>query len=285
MTDPTLPTVLIAGCGDLGIETGRRFAALGHRVVGLRRDASKIPAPLHGVSIDLRREIPEVTPDVGIVVVAVAAGERSAEAYRATYLDGLRNVLDGVERAGVSPRILLVSSTAVYDVDDGSVVDESTPATSAAPTATVLRETEELLAERAPGGVILRLGGIYGPGRDRTFTQVREGRARIPAVPRHLNHLHRDDAAEAIVHLTTRVEDPAPLYLGVDDDPADVGETLAFIARELDLPEPFRESAAEGGRAGGPGDKRCSNALLRSTGFMFAYPSYREGYPPLLRGE
>ncbi len=118
--------IVIAGCGDLGIETGLRFAAAGHRVVGLRRRAELVPAPLTGQGVDLRRSVPEIPRDTGVVVVAVAAGNRDVDEYRATYVDGLRNVLDGIDASGAAPRVIVVSSTAVYDVDDGSTVTEDT---------------------------------------------------------------------------------------------------------------------------------------------------------------
>ena len=272
-------TVLIAGCGDLGIEAGRRFIALGHRVIGVRRTISALPDEFDRQSVDLRTSRPDVPRDTDIVVVCLTAGERSAEAYRATYLEGLRHVLDAVDDSDASPRVLLVSSTAVYDVDDGSWVDERTPATSTAPTAAVLIETEQLLAERSPGSIALRLGGIYGPGRELLIGQVREGRAGYSARPLHTNRIHRDDAAAAIVHLTTAVADPAPVYLGIDDDPAPFDEVIRFLAAELDVAPPA--AGAETTRAAG-GDKRCSNALLRGTGFEFTYPDYRAGYRALI---
>jgi len=275
-------TVLIAGCGDLGTEAGLRFAALGHRVVGLRRSAYLLPDAIEGQSLDLRTTIPTVPIDTDIVVIALTAGERTAEAYRATYLDGLSHVLDGIDAAGASPRrVLLVSSTAVYDVTDGSQVDESTPATAGSPTAAVLCEAEALLRRRVPSAVILRLGGIYGPGRERLINQVRDGSASVPPTSLFTNRIHRDDAAAALVHLATRAREPAPVYLGVDNEPAQLGDVLAFLAAEMDAAPPT--TGEHTGREGG-GDKRCSNELLRASGFIFTYPSYREGYRALLAG-
>jgi hypothetical protein len=86
--------------------------------------------------------------------------------------------------------------------------------------------------------------------------------------------------------------DPDPVYLGVDDHPAELGEVQRFLASELGLPQP--PSAVEGDSGGGGvsasgpargGNKRCSNKLLRSTGFGFAYPTFREGYRAILAGE
>jgi nucleoside-diphosphate-sugar epimerase len=273
-------TVVIAGCGDLGSRVGLLFAASGHRVIGIRRSAGSVPAPIEGISLDLRTERPSIPADTEYVVVAVAAGSRTAEAYRATYLDGLANVLAAIDASEADPRVLLVSSTAVYDVTDGSIVDESTPADADTPTAAVLRETERLLHDRSPGAIVLRLGGIYGPGRERLINQVREGTAVVSTIQEspHTNRIHSDDAAAAIMHLL-KIVAPATLYLGVDDEPARLSEVTRFIAAELGVA--VAEGEVGSSREGG-GDKRCSNALLRSTGLEFRYPTYREGYRALL---
>jgi nucleoside-diphosphate-sugar epimerase len=235
-----------------------------------------------------------------MVVVALAAGRPNPDTYRATYIDGLRNLLDALDevdardevdaldKAPETPRrFLMVSSTAVYDVSDGSWVDEQTPANAGAEsgagsgTDAILREAEDLLYSRVPNAVVFRLSGIYGPGRERLITQVREGRATVPRVPRHTNRIHRDDAAGAIVHLMLREESPAPLYLGVDDDPVTSAEVLNFLAEELGLPAPVEadDTSMRGG------DKLLSNRLLRSTGFSFSFPTYREGYRAILAGQ
>jgi nucleoside-diphosphate-sugar epimerase len=279
-------TVLIAGCGDLGTEVGLRFVALGATVVGLRRSAHKLPRELHGQSVDLSVEHPTIPADTDAVIVALTAGSPAAglsteEAYRAAYVDGLRNLLDALDASGATPRrVLMVSSTAVYSVSDGSWVDESTPAEPTAATAQILLEAEQLLYKRIPSAVVFRLGGIYGPGRERLITQVREGRATVSARSAHTNRIHRDDAAAAIVHLMVRDETPAPLYIGVDNLPVPGAEVLGFLADELHAPAPqLVESTSERG-----GDKRCSNALLRATGFEFRYPDYRSGYRAVLAG-
>ena len=79
------------------------------------------------------------------------------------------------------------------------------------------------------------------------------------------------------------------MYLGVDNDPAELGEVLRFLAAELGLPQPPSGAAGrEPGRVDREtsrgGNKRCSNALLRSTGVEFRYPSFREGYRDILAG-
>ncbi|MCU1532373.1 MAG: NAD(P)-dependent oxidoreductase [Arthrobacter sp.] len=303
-------TVLLAGCGDLGTEAGLRFAAAGHRVVGWRRSPENLPAAIEGAAVDLSSgELPPIPADTTAVVVAISADSPTEEAYSAAYVNGLANVLDAVEatgrRAGLAPRtVLFVSSTAVYGDSGGDRIDENTTPAPAGFSGRIIREAEELLYSRLRGSevtpVVLRLGGIYGPGRTRLIDQVRGGTAVIPAEPRFTNRIHRDDAAAAIVHLCTMDGTPGPLYLGVDNEPAELGDVLAFLAAELGLPQPPSDAAplafGAGGtrargaasRAGGEpsrgGNKRCSNALLRSTGFELQYPTFREGYRAVLAG-
>lgn len=279
-------TILLAGCGDLGTEAGLRFHALGHRVVGWRRSPAKLPAAIEGVAADLGAPgLPRVPADTTAVVIAVAADSPTEEAYRAAYVDGLTHVLDALERDGVRPqRVLFVSSTAVYGDAGGGWVDENTPPRPGGFSGRVLLEAEQLLQAAFSGtattATSLRLGGIYGPGRTRLIDQVRGGTAVVPEDARYTNRIHRDDAAAAIVHLATMPPEPAPVYVGVDNDPADLGTVLRFLAAELGLAEP---PVGDAGPARG-GNKRCRNDLLRSTGFEFAFPSFREGYRDILAG-
>ncbi|MCC9205226.1 NAD-dependent epimerase/dehydratase family protein [Arthrobacter sp. zg-Y769] len=275
-------TVLIAGCGDLGTEAGLRFAAAGFSVLGWRRSPQKLPQEITGQSVDLTAgDLPRIPADTDVVVIAVAADSRTEEAYRAAYVTGTANVLDALERDGVQPRrILFVSSTAVYGDADGGEVDEETPAEPASATGAVILEAEQLLHARRPDAVVLRLSGIYGPGRTRLIDSVTAGTAVVPTGTQLTNRIHRDDAAAAIVHLATRVSHPAPLYVGVDMEPVELAEVLGFLAAELgrELPPAGETSSSRGG------NRRLSNRRLRGTGFEFAYPTYREGYRAVLAG-
>jgi nucleoside-diphosphate-sugar epimerase len=273
-------TVLIAGCGDLGTQAGLYFAAAGQRVVGWRRSAGKLPPQIEGASVDLEGELPPIPRDTDVVVIALTADGRTEAAYRATYYDGTANLLSALARDGIEPRrIVFVSSTAVYGNDDGGWIDESTPPSPSTATGAVLRETEELLTDRAHQAVQLRLSGIYGPGRTRLIDQVRNGSVRTGAAPHWTNRIHRDDAAAAIVHLAG-VDAPAPAYLGTDHEPTVLSDVQAFLAAEMGVTLPPGR-AADGAQATG---KRCSNALLTASGFEFEYPTYREGYRAVLQG-
>jgi nucleoside-diphosphate-sugar epimerase len=181
-------------------------------------------------------------------------------------------------------RVLFVSSTAIYGDAGGGWVDESTQPDPGGFSGKVLVEAEELLHARLAGtgtaATALRLGGIYGPGRTRLIDQVKTGAAVIPEDVRYTNRIHRDDAAAAIVHLATMADSPAPAYVGVDNEPADLGSVLRFLAAELGLSEP---PVGDAGPARGV-NKRCRNDLLRTAGFTFAFPTFREGYKDVIAG-
>ncbi|MDZ5660941.1 hypothetical protein SFC79_04125 [Nocardioides sp. S-58] len=262
--------VLLVGAGDLGAAVGLRLADLGHDVLALRRDAAKVPAPLVGRSVDLTAGAPDLT-DVRprFVVVALTARPRTEESYRATYVDGMARALDALP---VAPeRAVLVSSTAVHGSrDQPPLEDETAPTTPADGPGRMLVAAEEAFHERVPGGTVLRLSGLYGGSSTRLVDQVREGRVEDPH--RWTNRIHRGDAAAAVVHLLTMAGQPDRLYLGTDDEPAQLGDVAAFLAQRLGAPTPPPADPARGH------GKRLSNARLRATGWAPALPTYREGY-------
>lgn len=282
--------VLIAGCGDLGVALGLELAAGGDEIFGLRRHPDRLPAPIRRLAADLGApETLRELPEVDAVVYAAAADRATEEAYQRAYVDGVRNLLAAPALRQSPPRrLFFVSSTAVYAQDGGEWIDESSPAEATHFRARLLLEGEGLMRDRAcatTATTVLRLSGIYGPGRTRLVELVRSGRATYPpGPPRFANRIHRDDAAGALAHLL-RLPAAEALYLGVDDAPVDLAEVLTFLAVELDAPLPRLEEEPNGPGASSPErtSKRCSNARLKSTGYRFRHPTYREGYGALVR--
>lgn len=277
--------VLIVGCGDVGTELGLRLAARGWEVFGGRRSPEVLPPPITGVRSDLEGDLGPLPADLDVVVHAAAAGGRGVAGYEAVYRDGLGRLLQRLEDDGQAPRrVVFVSATSVYGIDDGSEVDEDTPTEPSRATGRVLVEAEQLLAASALPGTSVRLAGIYGPGRTRLIDTVRDGTARRPVGDHPTNRIHRDDAAAAIVHLLTEVATPDEVYVGVDHDQAQLAEVQRFLAGELGVPAPPpADDGDDSGRRSGA--KRCRGDRLRATGFTFRYPTYREGYRAILAGE
>lgn len=268
-SDTSHPSALLVGCGDLGAEIGLRLARSGRGVVGIRRQAHLVPAPIIGLAADLTVEEPTLPAmDLELLVIVLTARPRTEEAYRATYVDGMRRALDAVAAAGHLPRrAVLVSSTGVYgDLPADPITDETTMPGEADGPARVLLEAEQLFAERLPGGTVLRLSGLYGRGEPRLVGLAHTGQLGDPN--RWTNRIHRSDAAAAAVHLLTRDEQPETLYIGNDDEPALLGDVAAFLTSDTS----HRADPALGH------GKRLSNARLRASGWIPEFATYREGY-------
>lgn len=270
-----MAAILIAGCGDVGGALARRLLADGHEVYGLRRRMDLLPAGVRPVAADLRAPdtLRAVPGGLDAVCYTAAADARSADAYRAAYVDGVRNLLQAVARTSAPARVLYTSSTRVHPQDAGEWVDEDSPTGGADPYARLLLAGEAAARAAAAPVVVMRLAGIYGPGRTRLIDRVRAGEACAAA---YANRIHRDDCAGALRHLLC-IDRPRPLYLGVDHQPAPECEVMDWIAERLGLPAPPRAHADAGARG-----KRCRNARLVASGYAFERRGFRDGYGALL---
>jgi nucleoside-diphosphate-sugar epimerase len=137
---------------------------------------------------------------------------------------------------------------------------------------------------------ILRLGGIYGPGRN-PILQLRAGTARRIVKPGQVfNRIHVADIAQAVLAAFARA--PAGrIYNVVDDAPAPPQDVVAYAAALIGVeppPEiPFEEAdLSPMGRSFYSNNKRVSNARLRGElGVELLYPGYREGLAALAEAE
>jgi nucleoside-diphosphate-sugar epimerase len=270
--------VLVAGCGYVGAALAARLAREGAVVWGARRFPADLPSGVLPWSLDLSDPGLPVPPGVTHLVFCAAPDEGSEEAYRRVYLHGLRNVLGALRGSGAPlARVIFVSSTSVFAEQSGGDVDEDSPVVDSGKGAILLEA--ERLALALPGGLVARLAGIYGPGRERLIRMVRDGTARCSLPSPIGNRIHRDDAVGMLLHLL-RLPHSHRCYLGVDDDPAPLSEVYTWIARQLGVPPP--PVSTEPDPRGRGAFKRCLNARLRASGYSFLFPTYREGYGALL---
>lgn len=274
---------LIAGCGYVGTELARTLLADGaEEVWGLRRSAATMPVGARAIVADLSRvETLTVMPaGLDVVFYAVGADGHTPEQYELAYVTGLANLWSALRAAGAPPRrLVVVTSTAVYAQNDGEWVDESSPTDPREFSGRTLLRSEALARTLAAEVVIVRFGGIYGPGRTRFVDTVRNGTAALGAGPEYTNRIHRLDCAGVLAHVA-RLPSPAPTYIGVDDEPADRRAVVEWLADRLGVTPP--PHAHDVGDASAVRGKRCSNRLLRTSGYRFRYPTFREGYADVL---
>ncbi len=257
--------ILIVGCGYLGTALGVRLAEAGAEVWGIRRDWSagekNAGAPglnrIRKIEADLLRpESLEKLPTVDFAVLCQAPG-REGDSYERTYYKGTRNLIEAMKKSAAC--FILVSSTRVYSTKDGSWVDEDTdPSTGGEvnENSRWLLETEDW-ALRNSSCMVFRLGGIYGPGRNRLASTAK---SRAPRSG-YVNRIHVEDAVSGIRLLMDKGK-PGEIYLGVDDCPSADAEAGAPVL-----------------------GKRCSNQKIKRLGLSLKYPTYKEGYSALLKIE
>lgn len=284
---PRMAQVVIAGCGYVGNALATMLLSEGHEVFGIRRDVAGLAPgvkPIEGDVSDPASLGPAPTR-VEYAVYAVGAKAGTERAYRKAYLDGLAGFQQWLLDEGQRPkRIVMTSSTSVYGQRRGELLDEESPTHPTQFRGETLLASERLLATSGIRSVIVRLGGIYGPGRTRLIERARAGELVLRGTEHYTNRIHRDDAAGLVRHLLFH-PDPAPLYLGVDEHPAEEGELYKWLAKEVGAEPPSlpEEGAERPDPRRSAGSKRCSNARALASGYRFRYPTYREGYGELIR--
>ncbi|MCJ8140755.1 SDR family oxidoreductase [Falsirhodobacter halotolerans] len=266
--------LLILGHGYTAAALSRRLVVKGWKVVGTVRDDRPLP---DGV---IRLPWPSDLPEGVTHLLASAAPDAGGDPFLATH------------RAAIA-RLPLVwagylSTTGVYGDHGGAWVDETTP-----PAPTTRRGQERLAAERDWQSLglplhILRLAGIYGPGRG-PFEKVRDGTARRIIKPGQVfSRVHVEDIATALEVLIDR---PAPgIYNICDDDPAPPEDVIAHAARLLNRPVPpailfDQADLSPMARSFYAESKRVRNDRIKAQGWRPAFADYKAGLADLLASQ
>jgi nucleoside-diphosphate-sugar epimerase len=288
---------LIIGCGYLGRRVARRWIDDGHRVAALTRSAAHAAAfraegiePVLGdvtrpESLQALAAIPALTT----VLYSVGHDRNSGDSRRDVLVGGLKNVLAALPQHGIC--FVHISSTSVYGQTGGEWVDETSVCQPSRENGRVCLEAEQTVREffqtRAAALVcdrvyILRLAGIYGPGRLlRRIEQVRSGEPLEGNPEAYLNLIHVDDAVSAVRACELR-QDTGDTYLISDDQPVRRREYYGALAELLGAPQPTFAANIDATQL----NKRCSNARLRrELRIKLLYPTIREGLPHGILGD
>lgn len=175
-----------------------------------------------------------------------------------------------------------LSTVGVYGDHGGAWVDETTPCRPVS-RRSVLRvaaeqEWQELGRSIGVPVAILRLAGIYGPGRN-AFINLREGTARRLVKPGQVfNRIHVADIAGALAHLAG--QDRGGIFNVTDDEPAPPQDVVSYAADLMDVQPPVEVAFDQVeltpmARSFYGENKRVSNRALRAAGYDFRFPDYR----------
>ncbi|WP_020207592.1 SDR family oxidoreductase [Gilvimarinus chinensis] len=265
--------LLIIGCGDLGERLANQVSD-DFEVYGLRRKPPLRGAEcihyLRGDASDENTMRSVLAREFAAIVLTLTPSARSDEGYRHGYVEPCQALVRAL--AGRSPRVIMVSSTAVYGQSDGQWVDETSLATPPRYNGTRLLEAESVLADAKLPLVTLRLAGIYGPGRTRLLQSVAEGNAK--ASPAFTNRIHADDCA-GFMAWVLRMENPLPLYLVSDGEAPTKAEVVSWLASEMGVATPPTEVVDNM-------NKRVDNRRMLATGYTLRYQDFRAGFASVI---
>jgi nucleoside-diphosphate-sugar epimerase len=296
---------LIIGCGYLGRRVARNWTAQGDTVFALTRTAEHADELRQSGITPIVGDVTNAAslaglPEVDTILWAVGLDRRAGHSQRDVYVGGLEIVLSRLP--GNVRRIIYISSTSVYGQNDGEWVDESSECRPDSPNGQVCLDAERLLQQKVPQANILRLAGIYGPGRlVARIEALRAGKVPEGNPDAWLNVIHVEDAVAAVLACERRGARGAT-YLIADGQPCRRREYYSLLAAMVGAPIPFPPSA-NGLRVGdlnpqmcAPGNvvwpdqsqssgfnKRCNNRRMKDELHVaLRYPRFNIGLPNAL---
>lgn len=257
---------LVVGCGYLGERVAREWLRQGNEVWVLTRsilNAQRFSGlglkPVVGDVLDpvsLRS-----LPSFQTLLYAVGFDRTGKASKRAVYVDGLKNVL--LEIREKCERLLYVSSTSVYGQNAGEFVDEFSPIAPAEENGCICRDAEAVVREIRPDAVVLRLAGIYGPGRLLArIEQLCRGERMTGNPEAWLNLIHVDDAVRAVLAAESCGSSGAT-YLVSDDRPLSRREYYTALAKAIGAPIPQFDELSATAPEMKRHNKRCVNRRMR----------------------
>ncbi|MCO5134472.1 MAG: SDR family oxidoreductase [Phyllobacteriaceae bacterium] len=284
--------LLIFGCGFSGEAIARLAAGNFAAITGTTRDAAKADrirnAGAEPLVFDGEALSPELVSRLAgttHLLVSIAPGEAGDPVLNA--LEKSEAALPALKWTGY------LSTVGVYGDHGGAWVDEQTE-----PRPASKRSRQRLEAETAwrtfAGArglplAVLRLSGIYGPGRN-AFVNIANGTARRLVKPGQVfNRIHRDDIAAAA--LAAARKKAGGIFNITDDEPAPPQDVVTFahqLAGVAPPPETDFETAdlSPMARSFYGENKRVSNAKSKAElGLAYAFPDYRTALTRMWREE
>lgn len=289
---------LIIGCGYLGERVAQKWLSDGYETLALTRSEEHASCLAKSGLNSLVGDILDLgslqrLPQVETILYAVGFDRASKPSKRTIFVEGLRNVLEEVRRK--CRRLVYISSTSVYGQENGEFVNEFSAVSPSEENGCICRDAEAVVWEhfrradqdaRTGEAIVLRLAGIYGPGRLLAREQqLRSGELLTGNPHAWLNLIHVEDAVQAVLGAEKQGL-PGATYLICDDRPLRRREYYAALAAQLDLAPPNFEQLAADTPEHRQFNKRCVNRRMREELHVeLRYPTVIEGLRHLFEGQ
>lgn len=264
--------LLIMGAGYVGMALIRALQDGAHqlyittteceRVENLKRYAEQVLVLRPGVKENLFALIGAC--DAMVVLVA----PKGSLNYEQTYLDTAKTISEAL-KGRVKPFYLVyTSSTSVCEGSQGEWITEDMALDPQTENGKILLEAERYYLNSGAAACVLRLGGIYGPGRELARRakslsgNVVSGTGEEPT-----NNIHQEDVVEAIRYCLNH--SLTGVYHLVNDDHTVRNKLYARLCRLAAIPEPLWASDAPQLKRRG---YKVSNQKIKDAGFIFEHP-------------
>jgi nucleoside-diphosphate-sugar epimerase len=283
-------TKLIIGCGYLGRRVARLWLDAGLSVVAVTRSPMRAEElnrqGIQSIVADITQPETLISlPEAETALFAVGYDVSCGLSRRAYYVDGLRAVLAAL--SSKIRRFILISSTSVYGHTAGQWIDENSPCSPKTESGLALLEAENVLETSQFGhyAVILRLAGLYGPGRlSRRAEDLLAGKPLSVNRHNYVNLIHVDDAAASVIAADNMAKPPCK-YIVSDGNPVTYNDYLVYLARLLAAPAAqFLEPASDVANSNRSAtNKRLKNTkMLSELGVALKNPTYKAGLDSII---
>lgn len=297
--------IALLGCGYVGTELAKQALLRGMQVAALTRNTERAAALRKlGVERVVESELDStdwhaaIDPNQDLVINTVSSAGGGLEGYKKSYMHGQQSIAQwaSLQEPKSSNTFIYTSATSVYPQSTGEWVDETNSTDGCSPYANVLLEAEQVALDCPAFNqkYVLRLAGIYGPGRHFMLNQLLEGKLTYPGVgSNYLNLIHLEDICAAIWHLHDNKKVQSGIYNVADGSAATKADILNWMAKKLELAatpqfDPTTPLKREGSRRGATGklpNRRVSNAKLKAVGWALKYPTFREGFAEIIASQ
>lgn len=273
---------LVIGAGYSGQAFARRIAGGPDWLGGTTRLHEKLADVARAGMRPFAFDGHEITAEfadalAGVTHLVMSAGpDGDGDPFLRVADGGLRALMPDLEWIGY------LSTVGVYGNHDGAWVDEDTDCRPVSKRSVQRLEAEKAWMDAAREArvplAILRLSGIYGPGRN-AFVNLSAGKARRLVKPGQVfNRIHVDDIAGALDFISS--QKLGGVFNVTDDEPAPPQDVVAFAAEVMGVDPPpgiaFEEAELSPMARSFYGEnKRVSNARIKQAGYRFVYPDYR----------
>ncbi|HEY0820554.1 MAG TPA: SDR family oxidoreductase [Rhizobacter sp.] len=284
------PTLLIVGCGDVGLRVLRLLAGR-YRLLVLTSSAARVPALRAAGAVPLVGNLDDAASLQRLAGLADAVLHLAPPQPEGAIDRRTQRLLQALARQGRVRRVVYASTTGVYGDAGGDRFDERravAPSTDRA-RRRVDAETRVRWYGRAFGArvTVLRIPGIYAGDREGGHPSDRLARGTpvlVPADDVYTNHIHADDLARACVAALHRGL-PQRVVHASDDTELKMGDYFDLAADLSGLPRPPRITRAEAAERLSPmqlsfwsESRRLDNQRLkRELRLKLRYPTVRDG--------